>query len=79
MLKVFLYSLPVLLLSLYLSVRYTTHRPQLGHPPSPLHYSVSQAQLQALHHDGAVHLPGVLNGEWVEYLSMVVEDRQPAC
>ena len=71
----FLYSLPVLLLCLFLSGRYTTHRPQLGHPPPPLHYSVSQDQLQALHHDGAVHLPGVLNGEWVEYLSMVVEDR----
>jgi len=68
-------SLPALMLCLYLSFNYTTLRPQLAPPPPPLHYSVSQDQLQALHRDGAVHLPGVLNGEWLAYIDMVVEDR----
>jgi len=68
-------SLVAVLICVLLPTRFTTLRPQLGPPPPPLQYTLSQHQLDALHHDGAVLLPGVLNAEWLNYVEMVVEDR----
>ena len=68
-------SVAVIVLCAYIPTNYTTVRPQLGPPPPPLHYNLSADQLHALHRDGAVHLPGVLNNEWLRYVEKVVEDR----
>ena len=75
MYKILLPSLCIILLSWYISTIFRTYRPRLAHPPSPLHYTVTEEQLQALHRDGAVHLHSVLSPAWLEYMELVVEDR----
>jgi len=72
---VLLLALIVALVSVHISRTYVRNRPQVCHPPSPMEYKVTQEQLERLHRDGAVLLPGVLNEEWLDYMTKVVEDR----
>ena len=73
--KIFLAFLIPLVISILIGLRYTTYRPRLTSAPSPLSYQMTQEQLSNLYKDGAVHLPGVLSKEWLEYMQQVVEDR----
>lgn len=60
-----------LALSWYLTTHFTTYRPQLRPAPAPVIYTPTPAQLEALRRDGAVLLPRVLSGDWLDYMEEV--------
>jgi len=62
-------------LAVYISRHYVLLRPRVGDPPPLRKYKVSKEQLNQLHRDGAVLLPGVLDPAWLDYMTRVVEDR----